>query len=311
MIEKRSCLVVGLDPMLERLPGEVRARMGGWEPKSGGRAAINTAKASLGLALFSNEVIKAVAPFAVAVKPNSAFFERFGAAGWDALQQVCRQAKKEGLLVILDAKRGDLESTAAAYAEALLGDLEDTPGPAVDALTINPYFGIDGVRPFLETARPRGKGLFVLVRTSNPSAADFQDLDAGGEPFYLRVARAVARWAQESREASGWSPVGVVVGGTAPEPARRIRELLPSSFFLVPGYGAQGAPAAALRPFFLPGGRGAVVNASRSVIYAHEKSPGLPWTEAVAQAARAARDELNGLAGAGPYPLAGDLVSRP
>jgi orotidine-5'-phosphate decarboxylase len=205
---------------------------------------------------------------------------------------VCREARRQGLLVILDAKRGDLESTAIAYAEALLGDTPDTAGPEVDAVTVNPYLGGDGIQPFVAAARARGKGVFVLVRTSNPSAAEFQELEAGGRPLYLHVASAVARWGAEDIGASGMSLVGAVVGATAPEQAARVREILPRAFFLVPGYGAQGGGAGSVRPHFLPGGRGVIVNASRSIIFAHEKEPALPWTEAVRRAAEAARGEL-------------------
>jgi orotidine-5'-phosphate decarboxylase len=239
-------------------------------------------------------VIDAVRDLAVAVKPNTAFFERYGAAGWDALLETCRRAKKAGLLVIADAKRGDVGHTAEAYADALLGDLPDTLGPHVDAVTVNPYLGADGIAPFSARARASGKGIFVLVRTSNPSAAAIQDADVGGRPLYLRVADLVGEWGKGLQGSAGFGPVGAVVGATAPEQARRIREALPGAFFLVPGYGAQGGGLEGLRPCFLPGGLGAVVNASRSIIFAREGGGG-DWTAAVRDAAKEAREELEAL----------------
>jgi orotidine-5'-phosphate decarboxylase len=290
--EKGSCLVVGLDPVLERLPESVHAAIGGYAPRNLEAHRIHPGRAAAALALFCQETIDAVAPYAAAVKPNTAFFEVYGAAGWDALQEVCRAAKRHGLQVILDAKRGDLASTAEAYAQGLLGDGLDTVGPHVDALTVNPFLGEDGIRPFLEAARSGGKGLFVLVRTSNPSAADFQELLIDGKALYVRIAEAVARWGRDDIAGNGLSAVGAVVGATAPEQAEKVRAAIPRAFFLVPGYGAQGAGAEDIRPHFLAGGRGAVVNASRSVIYAYEKDRGDAWTEAVAKAAERARAEL-------------------
>jgi orotidine-5'-phosphate decarboxylase len=250
-----------------------------------------TARAAAAFGLFLTKVIDTVAPVAVAVKPNTAFFERYGAAGWECLGEVCRHARKAGLLVIADAKRGDIGHTAEAYADALLGDLQGTPGPHVDAVTVNPYLGTDSMTPYLERARHGGKGIFVLVRTSNPSAADLQDLDAGGTPVYRRVADLVAKWGEGLQGDCGLAAVGAVVGATAPEQARQIREALPRAPFLVPGYGAQGAGAAELAPFFLPGGQGALVNASRSILYAYEKRGG-SWAEAIGEAAAEAREEL-------------------
>ncbi len=290
---KRSCLVVGLDPLLERLPPDLLGAVGASAP-AGTAGPGGTARASAAFGLFLEKVIESVKDAAVAVKPNSAFFERYGAAGWECLREVCRRARKAGLIVILDAKRGDIGHTAEAYADALLGPLPDTPGAYVDAVTVNPYLGTDSIAPFLELARKGGKGLFVLVRTSNPSAGEIQDLDAGGKPIYLKVAELVGRWGEGLCGASGFSAVGAVVGATAPAEARRIRDALPSSVFLVPGYGAQGADAAQVGACFLPGGRGAVISASRSILFGYEKRPG-PWQEAIRAAALEARDELNRL----------------
>ena len=295
--DKKSCLVVGLDPVIERLPAEVQAQFGNYIGMDSDCGEIHAAKAAGSLALFCTEVVEAVAPFAAAVKPNAGFFERFGPAGFDALVHVCRAAQKAGLLVILDAKRGDLSSTAVAYAEGLLGDTRDTPGAHTDAITLQPYMGWDCIRPFVDVARQHGKGVFVLVRTSNPSATDFQELEVDGEPVYLHVARKVKEWGLEDVDASGLSLVGAVVGATAPEQVERVRRILDNCFFLVPGYGAHGAGGAEIRPHFLEGGRGVVVNASRSILYAFEKRPDVDWREAVADAAQAARDELEEIRG--------------
>ena len=295
--KKRSCLVVGLDPVLDRLPLDVHAMVGGYTGTLDHPGEINAARAALALTQFSIEVIDAVAEHAVVVKPNVAFFERFGAAAWDGLTEVCRVAQQRDLLVVLDAKRGDLSSTAEAYAAALLGDQTDTVGPYVDALTVNPYFGEDGVRPFIDVASAHGKGLFILVRTSNPSAKEFQDLVAGGQPLYVHVAESVARWGRDEVGECGLSAIGAVVGATAPEEAARVREVLPNVPFLVPGFGAQGAGPDAIRPHFLPGGRGVIVNASRSVIFAFEKHPERPWKECVTEAAAEARETLEAVRG--------------
>lgn len=291
--EKNSCLVVGVDPVLERLPGEIFSPLGGYQPMADTQpGAGHSARAAAAMALFSREVIEAVHEHAVAIKPNAAFFERFGPAGFDALVATCREAKKKGLLVILDAKRGDLSSTAEAYAHACLGDLPDTPGEVSDAVTINPYFGIDGVKPFLDVAKAQQKGVFILVRTSNPSAVEFQELECDGEPLYIHVAKRVAQWSDEYTDEDGFSPAGVVVGATAPEQAENVRGLLKRSIFLVPGFGAQGAGAEAVRPHILPGGIGAVVNSSRGVIFAYEKNTEVPWRDAIRQAALEAKEQL-------------------
>ena len=289
---KRSCLVVGLDPLVERLPPDVYGR---WSGGSSGSEAV-TAKASLSFGFFLNEVIDAVSDAAVAVKPNCAFFERYGAAGWECLRQVCQHAQRAGLLVILDAKRGDIAHTARSYAEALLGDTRDTVGPHVDAVTLNPYMGTDSVEPYLPFARERGKGLFMLVRTSNPSSSELQNLVVDdGRPLYMHTAGLVAGWNRGLAGSSGLGPVGAVVGATAPAEAAAVRAALPESIFLVPGFGAQGGKAEDLRAYFLPGGRGAVVNASRSILFAYQTDAGRAypkWTDAIHAAAVEARDAL-------------------
>lgn len=292
--EKRSALVVGLDPVLDRLPDETLREAGAVSRRGdGGPGGPESfpARAAEAIRIFLEGVLDAVAGEAVAVKPNLAFFERYGAPGWECLSRISARAKGLGLLVIADGKRGDIGSTAEAYAEALLGDLPGTLGPHVDAATVQPYLGTDSVEPFVRRAREGGRGIFVLVRTSNPSAAEIQDLDSSGEPLYLRVARLVERWGEGTTGASGFASVGAVAGATSPGVLRALRSALPRAPFLVPGYGAQGATAEDLRGAFLPGGLGAVVNAARSVIFAYERRSGA-WRDAVRAAAVAAREEI-------------------
>jgi orotidine-5'-phosphate decarboxylase len=272
---KRSPLCVGLDPRLDRTPEDVRRAAGG--------------DAGEMLLRFCRDACEAVAPHAACVKPNVAFFEEHGLPGMRAYAALLRDARSMGLLVIADVKRGDMGSTAESYARAHLspgGDFE------ADAVTLNPYLGADALAPFVAQAERAGRGLYVLVRTSNPGAKDLQDLDCGGAPLFERTAALVRRLGEGRVGRSGLSCVGAVVGATWPEEARRLRALLPQAPFLVPGYGAQGGTAADAAAAFLPEGRGAVVNASRSVLYPSAPS-GAPWRESVAAAAAAAREDLD------------------
>ena len=227
-------------------------------------------------------VIDAAGAACVAVKPQVACFERLGVAGWQALQATVVHARAAGLLVLADAKRGDIDISARRYAEAFLapGGLE------ADALTVNPYLGGDSLEPFVSAARAAGAGLFVLVRTSNPGAADLQDLElAGGGRVWERTA-ALVDGLGEPGEASGLSEVGAVVGATAPEHLARARELMPSAVFLLPGIGAQGGRVEDLAPAFAPGRAGGLVTSSRSIVYAHEQSGGEPAAAARVEAER-------------------------
>jgi orotidine-5'-phosphate decarboxylase len=218
----------------------------------------------------------------VAVKPQLACFERLGPAGWTALNDTVAAARAAGLLVVADAKRGDVPHIAAVYAESLLTGGADGQGLDSDAATVNPLMGGDVLDAFLDVAAPAGAGLFALVRTSNPGAADLLDLDAGGRPLYERIAELVGARADRLLGEGGLSGLGAVVGATEPRHLAGIRALLPASIFLVPGVGAQGGRAADLGPAFGEHPASVVVNASRSIAGAAD--PG--------QAARQLRDEL-------------------
>jgi orotidine-5'-phosphate decarboxylase len=213
---------------------------------------------------FCTRVIMAAGPACVAVKPQLAWFERLGSAGWDALERVATLAADQGLLVIADAKRGDVEVTSRAYAHALVR-------APFDAVTVNPLLGTDAVTPFLEAARATGRGLFVLVRTSNPGAADLQDLRlADGSSWHEAVARLVAGWGAAGVGPGGISDVGAVVGATAPEHLAALRELMPNQPFLIPGVGAQGGRPEDLGAAFAGMRAAAIVAASRSILYAED-----------------------------------------
>ena len=241
---------------------------------------------SLGVVEFCRGIVDAVAGVAVAVKPQSAFFEALGSEGWAALGEVCEYARGAGLLVIADAKRGDVPSTSRAYAAAF--------GPLADAVTVNPYLGHDSLEPFF--ARD-GLGVFVLVKTSNPGSVDLQDLPlADGRPLWQHVAGLVDRWGADLVGESGLSSVGAVVGATFPQEVAEARRLLPRSVLLLPGVGAQGARAEDLAEAFAVGPAGALVSASRSVIYADR---GSGWQEAAAAEAERLAGELRAVAVAG------------
>jgi orotidine-5'-phosphate decarboxylase len=276
---KGTALCVGLDPRWESLPLEIRQRHGDGTLEAMAQA----------FEEFCARVIDVVAPLVAIVKPQSAFFEMCGPAGFVAQQRILRRAHDHGLITILDAKRNDIASTGAAYADAAFAGV-----PMVDrlhavwdadGLTINPYLGRDSVEPFLERARKSGRGLFVLVRTSNPGAGQFQDLVCSGRPLYLHVAEAVATWSRENVGQSGFGDVGAVVGATHPAELANVREVLPQSIILVPGFGAQGGTAADAAPAFRQDGTGAIVNSSRGIIFA--SPPENPaWENAVESATR-------------------------
>src|SRR5207248_6601720 len=221
-----------------------------------------------GYARFCRGIVDAVAPYSVAVKPQSAFFEALGADGMRAFEDVCDYARAAGLLVLADAKRGDIGSTARAYAAAFL-EPRGEAGPLADALTVNSYLGRDSVEPFLQACRLHGAGIFCLVKTSNPGSADVQDLAlSDGRPLWQQVAEVVREWGEELVGENGLSAVGAVVGATHPRAVAEARKLMPQSVLLLPGVGAQGAAPADVARAFTSGPAGALVAVSRSVLYA-------------------------------------------
>src|SRR5437588_99735 len=254
---KRSQLVVGLDPRLDLLPVELR-----------GDAHVSRSAAADSVARFCCGVVDAVAPHVVGVKPQLAFFEALGADGLRAFEQVCGYARSAGLLVIADAKRGDIGSTARAYAAAYLEGDE----PVADAMTVNPYLGRESVEPYLAAARRGGAGVFCVVKTSN-AGGDVQDVAlSDGRPVWHHVAELVADWGAEIVGERGLSAVGAVVGATHPRAVAEARKLMPQTVLLLPGVGAQGAESASLSRAFTSGPASALVVAARSVNYAFRES---------------------------------------
>jgi orotidine-5'-phosphate decarboxylase len=247
--------------------------------------------AAAAVLIHCRALIDAVAPACVAVKPQLACFERLGAPGRETLQAVVSHAHDAGLLVIADGKRGDIDVTARAYAEALFGGVSTpfghVPGLGVDAATVNPLMGADTLEPFVGGARAAGAGVLVLVHTSNPGAADVQELElTGGGTVWERLAGLVQRLGGQGVGESGLSDVGAVVGATAPGCLERARELMPHAVFLLPGVGAQGGRVEDLRAAFAPGRAWGLVSASRSIAGAHLASGGDPEGAALAEAER-------------------------
>jgi orotidine-5'-phosphate decarboxylase len=285
---KGNPLCVGLDPRWESLPRSLRTRHG-----DGTLAGMANA-----FEAFCLRVLDLVATRVPVVKPQSAFFEACGPPGLAAMQSVIRRARELGLVVILDAKRGDIASTAAAYADAaFVGTLLDgRPQPVwdADALTINPYLGRDAVEPFIQSARRAERGVFVLVRTSNPGAGLFQDLECSGRKLYERVATAVAEWNATTLGACGLGDVGAVFGATHPAELAALRKEMPDVWFLIPGYGAQGGSARDVAGGFRPDGLGAIVNSSRGITFAFNPEDA-DWEAAIVAATTRSVAELQEL----------------
>ena len=276
---KRSQLLVGLDPRPDLLPVELA-----------GDAHLSRAAAAEASARFCCGIVDAVAPHVVGVKPQLAFFEALGADGMRAFEAVCGYARSAGLLVLADAKRGDIGSTSRAYAAAYVEPHGDAP-PLADALTVNPYLGRDSLDPFLRACRRHGAGVFCLVKTSNEGGADVQDLAlSDGRPVWQHVALLVHELGEELVGERGLSAVGAVVGATHPRAVGEARRLLPQAVLLLPGVGAQGATPADLARAFTSGPASALVTASRSVIYAFRSGLDDWRAAASAEAARLRRE---------------------
>lgn len=272
--DKGAPVCVGLDPVLDRLPD-----------------AIDKSDPANAIEQFCLGVIDAVAEMVPAVKPQAACFERYGAPGVAVYHKVVRHAKDAGLIVVGDAKRGDIGTSSAHYAAGLLSD-EFNSGGGCDALTVNGYLGGDGLEPFMQVAESEGKSLFVLVRTSNPGGDAIQSLELkDGRTVSEAVGDVVAERGSRCVGESGYSNVGMVVGATKPEDAARLRERYPQQLFLVPGFGAQGGGADDVKACFKPDGTGALITASRSVIYAFGQGD-RHWRESVSQAAAKLRDDI-------------------
>ena len=285
--ETNNPTVIGLDPKLDYIPDHIKCYAEQLFPEEAAKA---TAKA---IWIFNKEIIDKTCDIVPAVKLQYAYYEMYGVEAIKTMLLTVRYAQKKGMIVIGDCKRNDIGSTASAYAEAVLGKTdilldESMAMSGFDASTVNCYLGIDGVQPFIDVAKREGKGIFCLVRTSNPSAGDFQDLElADGKKLYEAVAGKVSEWGADLVGEEGFSSVGAVVGATWPEQAVELRKAMPKTFMLVPGYGAQGAGADAAVAGFTVDGKGGIVNSSRAIMTAWKKRDDLKPEEF----GQAARDE--------------------
>jgi orotidine-5'-phosphate decarboxylase len=282
---KRSQLLVGLDPRADLLPVELR-----------GEAHVSRGAAAEACARFCSGLVDAVAPYVVGVKLQLAFFEALGSDGMRAFEEACAYARTAGLLVVADGKRGDIGSTARAYADAYIEQREGA-GPPVDALTINPYLGSDSVEPFIAACRRSGTGVFCLVKTTNAGSADLQDVTmSDGRPLWHHTAQLVNDWGAGLVGNRGLSSVGAVVGATYPRAVAEARKLMPRAVLLLPGIGAQGATPADVARAFTSGPASALVSVSRSVIYAF-RVDGADWRKAAAAEAARLRGEVWSVSG--------------
>lgn len=263
--ETNAPICVGLDPMLSYIPEHILEE--GFEAKGD-----NLEGAAEAVWLFNKEIIDATYDLIPAVKPQVAMYEQFGVQGMIAFRRTLGYCKTKGLVVIGDIKRGDIGSTSEAYAAGHIGKVvikdKEFRGFHEDFVTVNPYLGSDGVKPFIKVGKENKKGLFCLVKTSNPSSGEFQDQMVGDKPVYQLVAEKVAEWGSDFVGECGYSYVGAVVGATYPEVGKKMRAVMPNNYILVPGYGAQGGTAKDLVHYFNPDGLGAIVNSSRGIIAA-------------------------------------------
>lgn len=280
--KKGNPSVAGLDPKLDYIPEYIRK-------KAYEQYGKNLKGASEAIWEYNKGLIDAIYDVVPAVKPQSAFYEMYGLYGEEVMHRTIAYAKEKGLYVILDVKRNDIGTTAEAYSKAYLGmvpvDGIKCEACGVDCITVNPFPGSDGVKPFIEDCKKYDKAIFTLVKMSNPSSGELQDLISDGEHIYEKIAKYVNEWNKDTIGKSGYGAVGAVVGATYPEQAEVLRKLMPESYFLVPGYGAQGGGAMGVKPCFNADGLGAIVNSSRGIMCAYKKGD---WKdEQFAEAARA------------------------
>ena len=287
--EKNAPIVVGLDPTIKLMPESLVKK---YTDEMG-----QTLEA-IGEAMFdyNRQIMDATADLIPAVKPQIAMYETFGIPGLMAYQKTVDYAKELGLVVIADIKRGDIGSTSTAYALGHLGSVQvgdyTYKGFDADMATVNPYLGSDGVKPFVDVCKAEDKGIFVLCKTSNPSSGEFQDRLIDGKPLYEHVAAKIEEWGSECMEGD-YSNVGAVVGATYPEMGAVLRKLMPHTYILVPGYGAQGGKGADLVNFFNEDGLGAIVNSSRGIIAAYQQEKYAKYGEVnFAEASRAAVEDM-------------------
>lgn len=260
-------VVAGLDPMLSYIPGYIKE-------KAFSELGETLEGAAEAIWQFNKGIVDAIYDLIPAVKPQIAMYEQFGIPGLMVYKNTIDYCREKGLIVIGDIKRGDIGSTSAAYATGHLGKVQVGSRKYAafdeDFATVNPYFGTDGVKPFIDVCKEEKKGIFILVKTSNPSSGEFQDRIVEGRPLYEWVGEKVAQWGEEFMGDS-YSYVGAVAGATYPEMGKTLRKIMPKIFILVPGYGAQGGKGADLVPFFNPDGLGAIVNSSRGIIAAYKQ----------------------------------------
>ena len=292
-------IVVGLDPMLAYVPEHIKTEA----YREYGETLEGAADA---IWQFNKGIVDATYDIIPAVKPQIAMYEQFGIPGLIAFKKTVDYCKEKGLVVIGDIKRGDIGSTSTAYAVGHLGKVQvgynTYAGFDEDFVTVNPYLGTDGVKPFVDVCKEENKGIFVLVKTSNPSSGEFQDKIVDGKPLYELVGRMVDTWGSEVIGKSGYSAVGAVVGATYPEMGRVLRDIMPKSYILVPGYGAQGGKAKDLVHYFNEDGLGAIVNSSRGILAAYKQDKYASFgPEAYADASRQAVvdmiEDINGALG--------------
>ena len=281
-------IVVGLDPMLSYIPEHI-------QKKAFAEYGETLEGAAEAIWQFNKEIIDKTYDLIPAVKPQIAMYEQFGIPGLEAFSRTVKYAKEKNLVIIGDVKRGDIGSTSAAYAVAHLGRVNvGTKSYSAfdeDFATVNPYLGSDGIKPFIDVCKEEKKGIFILVKTSNPSSGEFQDRIIDGRPLYEWVGEKVAEWGEGLMTECGYSQVGAVVGATYPEEQKIIRQIIPHSYFLVPGYGAQGATAKDIANAFNDDGLGAIVNSSRGIMCAWKKCD-LDYQEAARKEAIRMRDDI-------------------